>query len=147
MPNDRTPSLPQAVLTDAEIDRFAAAHEVSRSKPLDDGGLREHVFQSDGLGNFAHALIDAALSRMGGEAVAAGWKLVPVNLTDEMRSATSHCETEDEAWSAMLAAAPTAPAQQAADVQGKPLRCDGCGKTIAEHDPLLNCPAAGGSHG
>lgn len=32
--------------------------------------------------------------------------------------------------------------KQAADVQGEPLRCDGCGKTIAEHDPLLNCPAA-----
>lgn len=38
------------------------------------------------------------------------WKLVPVELTGEMRNATSHCESIDEAWRAMLAAAPQPPA-------------------------------------
>jgi len=40
-------------------------------------------------------------------AVPEGWKLVPVELTDEMRKATDHAESVDEAWKAMLAAAPT----------------------------------------
>ena len=39
-------------------------------------------------------------------AVPEGWKPVPVELTDEMRKATDHAESVDEAWKAILAAAP-----------------------------------------
>jgi len=39
-------------------------------------------------------------------AVPEGWKLAPVELTDEMRKATDHAESVDEAWKSMLAAAP-----------------------------------------
>jgi hypothetical protein len=35
-----------------------------------------------------------------------GWKLVPVELTGEMRKATDNAESVDEAWKSMLAAAP-----------------------------------------
>lgn len=45
------------------------------------------------------------------------FKLVPGELTGEMRKATSHCESIDEAWRAMLAAAPQPPALGVESVQ------------------------------
>lgn len=67
-----------------------------------------------------------------------GWELVPVKPTIDMLSAMSgewHPSRHDKArkqYAAMLAARPSA------TTEVEPI-CDGCGKTIPEHDRLLRC--------
>lgn len=71
-----------------------------------------------------HALA-AEVERLRAQVAAAGWKLVPVEATVEMRTAGSnasdlHAYSPVAVWAAMLAASPAAPAQQAGDWQ-KPI--------------------------
>ena len=104
--------------------------------------------------------------------VPAGWKLVPVDATDDMVRATDKVNFENEdtdetmhnVWHAMIAAAPAQPASQqgvayaALPDEGEPWRghkfkevqrgcwrCD-CGKTIKEVTSDQSTPASGGNY-
>lgn len=137
---NQTPSLPQAVLTDAEIDEAI-------SKSFD--ALMDHIYEygttAEGATRLARKIGRAAesaiLSRMGGEAVPAGWRDIATAPKDgwlvvaaeggairieSARYVHHHinaAKVDGDScyfthWQP-LPAAPTAPAQQAADVQGE----------------------------
>jgi hypothetical protein len=58
------------------------------------------------LSYVSDASYDAAQQAAAQPAAPEGWKLVPVELTDEMWKATDYAESADEAWKLMLDAAP-----------------------------------------
>lgn len=113
---NQTPSLPQAVLTrDAEIEA------------LWDECVAEYKGQAD-MPRLCVRFARRVLSRMGGESVPAGWTQIGHVAGDE---ATRYVQWGNVAsfdfplGAVVYAAAPTAPAQQAADVQGEPRLPDG----------------------